>query len=610
MAKVAELVAEMSLNTARLQADVGKATAIMSRGMKQMASDVALLKNSIAGVVSVGAITAIVKSALDMGSALSDASKKFGVAASELSKLQYAAKMSGVEFEGVGNSMKFLSKSMSEAEDPGSDAARAFKALGISLKDIKGQSPDKVFELVADQMAKFSDGANKTALALALFGRAGADVLPMMENGAAGLRDMKDRAVELGVALSEDQIDKLDKYGDAIDTFGMKAKATAGKMLIGLVDAFKKVSAGIDGARQAMINAGVIGNAEANINEDVFAGGTFKWDTGKKKDAPSLAGSKAKSAAKEAKDSPEGWGAFSDAVLQEAFDTQKALSDIQRESFKDQEKLQEFHLERQAEGAEDYRQTESEAWQIFWDSRKAAEDNYYKALNQGNAGAAIDILNQGLAEQIRLTEEAQTAAAAYTDVWIEANRSATDAAIGIGMGLRDSIIANLSDVVAGVQSVSEAFKNIGKSILKMLADTLLRWVINKAIMASLSATYAAAEVELAVATGTAVAAAWAPAAAMVSLATFGSNSAAAMGGIAATVGLAQALAIPAFGEGGIVDRPTIALIGDKYEREYVIPESKMGVVGGGITQLVIDGEVLASWYNRAVRQGRIAMAPA
>ena len=55
--------------------------------------------------------------------------------------------------------------------------------------------------------------------------------------------------------------------------------------------------------------------------------------------------------------------------------------------------------------------------------------------------------------------------------------------------------------------------------------------------------------------------------------------------------LIPTLTIPRFAEGGVVDRPTLAMVGDGGEREYIIPESKMaaasarylsGARGGGV----------------------------
>jgi hypothetical protein len=94
---------------------------------------------------------------------------------------------------------------------------------------------------VADAFSEMKDGANKTALALMIFGRAGSDILPMFDKGAKGIKEMKDEAVRLGIAMSDAEIKKLDDYGDAIDRIGMRAKATAGRGLTELIDKIKAV---------------------------------------------------------------------------------------------------------------------------------------------------------------------------------------------------------------------------------------------------------------------------------------------------------------------------------------------------------------------------------
>jgi len=181
------------------------------------------------------------KAAIVLGGQLDDASKKFGVAGSELSALQYVAKLSGVEFEGVGNSLKFLSKSIAESEKPSSDAAMAFQAMGISVKDTAGnlKATNDVYMEIADAFSKMKDGANKTALALLIFGRAGSDILPIFDEGAEGIKRMKEEAVRMGATLTDEQIKKLDSYGDAIDRIKMGAKATAGALMVDMVEGMK-----------------------------------------------------------------------------------------------------------------------------------------------------------------------------------------------------------------------------------------------------------------------------------------------------------------------------------------------------------------------------------
>jgi Lambda phage tail tape-measure protein (Tape_meas_lam_C) len=95
--------------------------------------------------------------------------------------------------------------------------------------------------MLANRFSKLEDGANKTALAMAIFGRAGANILPVMKDGAEGIKKLREEAVKSGVALSEKEIKKLDDYGDAIDRAGMIAKSTAGRIAIDLVGAIESL---------------------------------------------------------------------------------------------------------------------------------------------------------------------------------------------------------------------------------------------------------------------------------------------------------------------------------------------------------------------------------
>jgi tape measure domain-containing protein len=53
------------------------------------------------------------------------------------------------------------------------------------------------------------------------------------------------------------------------------------------------------------------------------------------------------------------------------------------------------------------------------------------------------------------------------------------------------------------------------------------------------------------------------------------------------------LAVPAFAQGGVVDRPTLAMVGEGGEREYVVPESKMAAASSNYLAGARGGAVLA-----------------
>lgn len=606
MARVAELVAEMSLNTARLQADVGKATSIMSKGMKQMSSDVAMLKNMLASVVSVGALTALAKSAIDMGSALNDASKKYGVSASELSKFQYVAKMSGVEFEGLGNAFKFLNKSIAESADPSSKAAIAFKALGVTQKDLKEKSPQQIFEILADRFSELKDGANKTALALELFGRSGADILPVMAEGAAGIKRLGDEAVNLGIALSEDQIKKLDDYGDALDRLAMRTKSAAGQILIYMEEMGQKTTEfWYTTPWDAYLKRQ--GVAYGKLSDILVP--TPKGEPTKA--APSIAGagksSSGKSAAdalkKEAEEMASTWGKWVDEKLslsakaeQEAWDLTQSVIAQENDAW--------VALAEERTNADYEAQA---AYSEMMAQRMDLERQYSEAIMNGDRAGAIEALNAGLAEQIRLQDEASNAAAAYIDVYSEAMKSAEDMAINAGMGIRDSFISNLTAAAMQAQTLGEAMKSLGKDIVGMLVQTFLKWVVNRTIMAAMGKTFAAAETAQAIAFGATAAKALAPAAAFMEIITLGGATAPAMTGLGLTVAFAESLAIPALEEGGIVPATPggrLVRVAEGGKDEAIIPLDQAGS-GGTTINLYMNDEILCTAVARGIRQGRL-----
>ncbi len=239
--------------------------------------------SAIGAGVGIAGLGAMAKEAIDLGSKLSDMGKKYGVSAAELSKLSYGAKMNGVELETLGNSFKFLNKAIAESANPTSDAARAFSELGISTAELEKMKPQEVFELIADKMSELNDGANKSAIQLAIFGRAGLDILPMMDEGAAGIRKMKDEAVNLGIALDENTINSLDAAGDAIDRMKMRIVSWTGKAIIMLEKLWEIRKA----ARAAWMQNER--PESATVGADAEAMGVSAWGPAKR-DARSISG--------------------------------------------------------------------------------------------------------------------------------------------------------------------------------------------------------------------------------------------------------------------------------------------------------------------------------
>lgn len=118
--------------------------------------------------------------------------------------------------------------------------------------------------------------------------------------------------------------------------------------------------------------------------------------------------------------------------------------------------------------------------------------------------------------------------------------------------LSNGFSQHLTNVLMGTEKLGAAFKAVASEAIGALLQALIKLGIQWLIMKAFSHAAQAEQIPVAVAAGTAVAAAWAPAAAMVSLATLGANSASAIAGIITTTAIADAMALPAFAGGGSV----------------------------------------------------------
>lgn len=170
-----------------------------------------------AAILAGGAFAgALIKSVADTADELGKLSQKTGVAVEDLSRLQYAAGLSGLSTDQLGGALSKLSRNMAEAATGGGEAAGAFDAMGISVKNADGtlKSQLDVLKEVADKFASYEDGAEKSALAMRIFGRAGADLIPLLNGGAQGLKNMADESDRLGNTLNDKTAKAAEQFND------------------------------------------------------------------------------------------------------------------------------------------------------------------------------------------------------------------------------------------------------------------------------------------------------------------------------------------------------------------------------------------------------------
>jgi hypothetical protein len=184
-------------------------------------------------------------STIQYGDRIHKLSQQVGVGEETLQGLVYAGELADVEMDSMAQSAGFLAKNMMHAKKGSQEAATALK--GIPFKDAEGNllGVDEVMISVADRFKDMPDGAEKTALAMQLFGRAGKQMIPMLNEGSEKLREMQEEAKEMGLVMdskatkaSEEIEDNLKRLSSTTKGLWRSAIAPLLESINGLIVAF------------------------------------------------------------------------------------------------------------------------------------------------------------------------------------------------------------------------------------------------------------------------------------------------------------------------------------------------------------------------------------
>lgn len=190
------------------------------------AADV-LLAGAKAGLVAVAGlglaagvgVAALVHGLVETTGQLNDMSQSVGVSTDALQELGFAAQLNGSDLDSMRLGLTLLSKHLVSAGEGNKEAGETFGKLGLRVRDASGKlkSADAVFGEIGDKFAKLPDGPKKTALALDLFGKSGAQLIPTLNQGGAELSKLRQEARDLGIVISKETIVAGDDLGDNLD---------------------------------------------------------------------------------------------------------------------------------------------------------------------------------------------------------------------------------------------------------------------------------------------------------------------------------------------------------------------------------------------------------
>lgn len=220
--------------------------------------------------VGLAGLIAWQKKALETADAASKMAQRAGISVEELTRLQHAARLSGVSNEELGKALIKLNKNAVDASLGVATAKEAFARMGINVKDASGhvKNANTLLYEMADRTAKSGDGALKTASAVDVLGKSGANLIPMMNGGSAALRQMAADADALGVVISTETAQAAEQFNDNLERLKVSGEGLGLTLAAKTLPQLTKIS---DAMAQAARESGVFAALWAGL------GGLGAW---------------------------------------------------------------------------------------------------------------------------------------------------------------------------------------------------------------------------------------------------------------------------------------------------------------------------------------------
>lgn len=225
-----------ALKTVQGQADrVARSSAGGFNLMRSAASQLKALLPAIGLAGVTAGFVAMTRNALNSADALDDLSQKVGASAENLSVLQYQAGISG-GLESLEANLTRLAVRLGDLDRGSRQAQDAFGRLGLTAEDFAGLDTAQAFDLIAQRLGKVEDSTRKTDIAVQIFGKTGAQLVPLLNDLAAnGFDNVAEAAASLGLVVDSETAAMAGQVNDSFAIIRGQAQGLALQFVSGLM---------------------------------------------------------------------------------------------------------------------------------------------------------------------------------------------------------------------------------------------------------------------------------------------------------------------------------------------------------------------------------------
>jgi phage-related protein len=221
----------------------GEIGGVLMDGLKAVAAPLAALA---VGLSLKHVIDESVKAFEDLGTSVRGMQRIAGGSMEQVSGLRGAMQLAGVNADDTTAAFTRFQKQLGNTIGDAGATAEMTKKLGVSFTDATGaiKPMSEILPGLADKFKDMPNGAEKTALATDLFGRSGAQLIPILNKGSDGMAELTAKAKDLGLVLDDTSMKSLAESKQSARDFAAAIqglKVTLGGDLLPVLDAVQNI---------------------------------------------------------------------------------------------------------------------------------------------------------------------------------------------------------------------------------------------------------------------------------------------------------------------------------------------------------------------------------
>lgn len=216
MALIANLSIVLGANTQKAERSLNRSASIVDRLQRSV-------KGLAAAFLSYVAVTRVldgVGQSFERIDRLAKTANKLNLPVRDVQAFAFAAELAGSNFETVTKALSVLQRRASEARVGLSTAVRPLEQLNINVEKFNNLDTTTQFKVIAEALKNVADQTDRARIANELFGRAGVELLPLLNGGAAALQSAADALERYGAGIDDFDAKKIEEANDAWTRLG------------------------------------------------------------------------------------------------------------------------------------------------------------------------------------------------------------------------------------------------------------------------------------------------------------------------------------------------------------------------------------------------------